>query len=83
MSFGTNVTVKAADMTLSPLAFLRLHLSDGNAKDRAGYYWKGVVYRRAADGHSYSLFFHGGSLKKLRMIDMKDGDLIVYYPEVF
>ncbi len=83
MSFGKNVDVRATDIALTPLGFLKLPLADSKMKDGADFYWRGVVYRRAADGQPYFVFFQGGALRRLKMSDMKDGDLIVYYRESY
>lgn len=80
ISFSTNVTVEANQAKAKPLTFLKQHLHDSKLKERADFYWLGIVYRRSADGKTYSAL-HRGTLSGLRMGEMKDGDLIVYYPE--
>ena len=82
MSFGTDVTLTPDDAKLAPLALLRQHLAENKLKDRADFYWMGVVYRCAADGQSYVVHFRG-ALRKFKLSDAKDGDLIVYYKESY
>jgi hypothetical protein len=82
MLFGTNVAFTSVGAKLSPQAFLRSHLGDSNLKGEVDFYWKGVVYRRAADGKSY-LVHSNGALRKFKMSDFKDGDLIVFYRESY
>jgi hypothetical protein len=81
MLFAKDAVVTSEESKLTPRAFLRKHLDDSKLKDRAVFFWKGVVYRRGSDAKSYSVQFR--SLKKLKMADFKDGDLIVYYQEVY
>jgi hypothetical protein len=82
MLFGTDVSVTREDVKLTPLALLRQHLAGNKLKDSADFYWKGVVYRRAAGGKPYAVHFRG-ALREFKLSDTKDGDLIVCYKESF
>lgn len=79
MLFGTNVTVTPVDGTLAPLSFLRKHLAGSKLESRTDFYRKVVIYRQATNG-TYSVLSRS---PRLMMSDTKEGDLILYYMEVY
>lgn len=82
MSFGTDVALTPDDAKLSPLALLMQKLGESKLKGSANFLRGVVVYRRSADGQSYSVHFRG-ALRKFALSEVKDGDLIVYYQESY
>jgi len=82
MLFGADVTLTNERANLAPLDLLKRALAGSNLQARADLYWVGVVYRRDGDGKSYSVHFRGG-LKKFKLSEAKDGDLIVCFQEIY
>lgn len=82
MLYGADATVSAESSNLPPLDFLRQNLRDNKSDNQAAFYRNCIVYRRALIATTYTVHFRG-SPRKLKMSDMRDGDLIVYYKEVY
>jgi hypothetical protein len=81
MLYGEDFTIAAPDRDLDPIAFLARHLPD-QKKTLADHVFKGVAYHPSSDGQSYSKY-RNGLLWKLKMGELKGGDLLVCYPEVY
>ena len=75
MMFGTNVTVTAADSTLRPRSFLQKQLT-ANRLWQFDFYGRGVIYRQGTNG---TYFVFSRSPRRLKMSDMKSGDLVLHY----
>ena len=81
MLFGQDFVITATDRDQDPIAFLVRHLPE-QKKKLAGHIFKGVAYHPTSDGRSYSRYMNR-NLWRLQMKDLRGGDLLVCYPEVY
>ena len=81
--FRKEVSIGQDDLTMRPLALLRKHLDVPKLKEQADFYWRGAVYRPAADGKSASRVYGRGSFGKFNLAELRNGDVVVYFREAF
>jgi hypothetical protein len=82
MLFGTDAAITIDDRKLSTFAFLASRLGDNKLKDRLDFFRYAILYRRGSHSpHSYSL--HSRAVKKFKMRDLNEGDLIIFYQETY